>query len=190
MNDGLLIGFTGKRGVGKSEAIKILVDLGFIASHAFEPGKVAAVAYYKHIGIDENTANRMVYGDLRDVPCEKLPDNATSRFFMEELGKFMGVRLGAEWTLGAEIRVLEEQFGKERNKVIDSVVYEEALFRRYGGKIIRITAPASTNSHIVGHHTDDFQEKITADEVVHNTLDGLDKFRESLIKALRTFKEV
>lgn len=157
-----IIGFTGLRGVGKTEAADVLVKAGYERLHGFGPGKVAAKAYFEACGVDPLTAHRMSYSDLKDQPSAFLPGNATPRYFLERLGKFMGSELGPQWTLGRE---LEKHRGK--NIVVESVVYEADLFlRSYGGKIYRIERPGVEGPK--GIHTDEAQAAIQVDGTIIN----------------------
>lgn len=172
----MLIGFTGKRGVGKSEAATFLQELGYVRAHAFEAGKAATEAYFEHLGATADIASAMVYGGLRDLPSPLLPGNQTPRFFMEKFGKFMGTTLGPEWTLGVAIRRIQNQRAWA-DIVVESVVYEAELFRELKGTIVRIVRPDSTGP--VGLETDLFEATIEADVTIVN--DGsLDELRQKV----------
>lgn len=160
-----LIGFTGRRGVGKSEAAAALADKDMVRAHAFGPGKAMCVAYFRYCGADEDTANRMVHGDLKDVPSPLLPGNRTPRYFMERLGAFMGQGLGPEWTLGVELAKVERE-RPGADVVVESVVYEEPVVRAAGGKIARITRPHHKGPE--GEKTDEAEAKIVPDLTIVN----------------------
>jgi hypothetical protein len=134
-----IIGLTGRRGVGKTEVAKALQDSGYVDAHPFEGGKRMCVAYYQYLGADEDVANRMVYGDLKDTPSPHLPGNVSSRYFMERFGKWLGTEMGPEWTIGAEL-ARQKRRGAEKI-VVSSVVYEEPVVRDAGATIVKVVRP-------------------------------------------------
>lgn len=146
-----LIGLAGLRGTGKSEIAKCLVrDHGFQRLHPFDGGKAACSGYFRHLGASEDEAERMINGDLKDRASPYLPDSQTPRFFMEKLGKFMGVSLGPDWTIGREIERAQREGSGDRF-VIESIVYEADVLKQKGGIIVMVERSEST---IVGIDTD------------------------------------
>jgi len=169
---------TGDRCVGKSEVTRYLVERhGFVKVHPFDGGKAMCKAYYVYHGFDEETAERMVNGDLKDVPMEDLPYNQSSRYFMEELGKYLPT-LGLGWTLGSEIERVSRRFSGACDIVIESLVYEEEVVRSYENSlIVRLTRKEAK----IGTHSSRAVEQITPDMLIENngTLPDLfDRFDE------------
>lgn len=157
----IVLGLAGLRQVGKSHFADRLVEkYGFKKIHPFNGGKAACRGYYVHLGICEEDAWRMTDGDLKDVPCEKLPGGVASRFFMERFGKFMGIEMGPEWTLGKEIELAKEK-GIGDRFLIESIVYEDHVVRAQGGVIIRVERPGVTPTP--GLETDAYTERMTVD---------------------------
>lgn len=164
-----LIGLTGLRGVGKTTAAAHLVlRYGFVRAHPLDGGKIAAEAYFRHLGARIDEAERMVLGDLRDVPSPLLPGRATPRYFLERFGAFMGVTLGPDWTLGAELARLRAR-EPWRPIVVESVVYEAGVIRDAGGIIVRIERPGHAGP--AGIETDAAQAEIAADATIVNAGD-------------------
>lgn len=174
----IIIGLTGKRGVGKTEAASALVSKGFRIAHAFDAGKAMCEAYYSYIGIDPYSIHNMVYGNLKDKPSNFLPDESTSRYFMETVGNCMATKLGPQWTLGVVLNKLlhEDPFIPI---VVESVVYESDLIKSYGGKIIKITRE---NSSIEGIHTDEAVEGVEYDSLINNDFQSLDQFKNRVLE--------
>jgi len=161
----VMIGLTGKRNVGKSTFSRVLEEeFGWNRIHAYESGKIAAEAYFRHVlrhlpdGAD--IAERMVFGDLKDQPSPYLPGNATPRDFIERTGHFHGVELGTEWTLGLEVRAARSMHPRSPI-VVESVIYEAPWFREQGGKVVRLLRPDFDGP--VGVKSDAAQAELTTD---------------------------
>lgn len=185
----MIIGLTGKRGVGKSTIADVLEDHGFVRIHTFDGGKAATFAYFVHLGMPEDMADEAVYGNLRDVPNDYLPNRATPRLFMEKFGYWFGTEMGADWTLGAELdRVGREYLGKDI--VVESVVYESSLLKERGGKIVRVFRP--DHEGVIGINTDAAQEKVVADYDIINdgTIDDLDVAVVDMLEELCGSREI
>ena len=179
----MIIALTGDRLVGKSEVARHLVNnQGFVRVHPFDGGKAMCKAYYKHIGFDEETSERMINGDLKDTNMEALPFGQSSRYLMEEIGKFIPT-LGLEWTLGAEIERVRRIYG-EIDMVIESLVYEEAVVRAYPNNII---VKIERNSSMIGAHSSRAVQTVIPDITVENngSLDTLFAFFDGIVQAER-----
>lgn len=162
-----MIGLTGKRNVGKSTVARLLVEeFGFQRTHAFEIGLEAAREFFIAMGFDAEDAWEMVYGDLKDVPCEDLPGGVAPRFYLEKSGHFHGVELGTDWTLGLAIKC-----ARKRNPrapiVVESLVYEAPWFKKHGGVVIRLERPGHNGP--AGVESDSVQALIEADATVSAT---------------------
>ncbi len=169
---GRIVGLTGGRGVGKTTVADVMVrEHGFTKIHAFGPGKAMCVAYFTHLGMDPDTAYRCVHGDLKDTKHDLIPGDGLPRTFMEQLGRFMGVELGPEYTVGAEIdRALRADPGADL--VIESVVYEADFVQfEKRTKVVRVIRPQA-NGVIEGMHTDAAVEKVKPDAYLFNNLDN------------------
>lgn len=160
----MLVGLTGRRCVGKSEAARILTSQhGFQRVHPFNGGKAMCRTYFERLGATAEAARRMTDGDLKDIPSPLIPGQQSPRYFMERFGKFMGTAMGSEWTLGVELDAALRQSGR---LVVESVVYEAETLRARGGVIIRIARPGVDTVEAL--ETDRHEALITADHTVVN----------------------
>jgi len=138
-----IIGLAGYRQVGKTLITKHLCEKhGFKSVHPFEVWKEGLKAMYISIGVDPETAEAMVRGNLKDTPQPELPSGYDSRYLMERLGKFSGTDLGPEWTLGLALRQMDILY-PDADLVIESIVYEVDVVRQFGGHIVMIERPGT-----------------------------------------------
>lgn len=161
----IIIGLAGYRRVGKSEVGNRLVEAhGFKRIHPFNGGKAACRAYFTHLGVSPEDAVRMTDGDLKDTPSEYLPDNQTPRYLMERFGKFMGVEMGPDWTIGREL-IRATEGGADR-LLVESVVYEDSVLRSQGATIWKVTRP--TVAQTPGLETDTYTRSMVTDHEIIN----------------------
>lgn len=164
-----IIGLAGYRQVGKSKITEHLCENhGFKSVHPFEVWKEGLKAMYITIGIDEDTAEAMVRGNMKDTPHPELPDGQDSRYVMERLGKWAGTELGSQWTLGLSLRQLDKLY-PDTDLVIESIVYEVDVVRDFGGHICKVVRPGTKGT---GHETDKMTDLIVPDSTFLN--DGHD----------------
>jgi hypothetical protein len=160
----MIIGLTGKRNVGKSTVADLLVaNHGFVKAHTFESGKHVSRAYFEYCGATADESVRMTDGDLKDKPSPYLPHMATPRYFMEKLGRFMGVGLGVEYTFGATLKNLMRKYPDGQNFVFESVVYESDFARKSGAIIVMVQRDLDPSQTIDGIETDKALEGVLSD---------------------------
>lgn len=177
-----VIGFTGKRNVGKSTAADLLEEeFGFEKVHPVGALKEAWRQYLTVVTGSAQLADRMVYGDLKDVPSEFLPNKTTPRFYFEKAGKFQA-DLGVEWTLGLEFQIAR-RLHPRAPLVVESVVYEAPWLRSQGGKVIRLLRPGFDGPE--GVETDAAQADIEVDFTISAaTVDDLRSGVRRLIREI------
>lgn len=84
-----LIGLAGPAGSGKSAAAEILAEIGFARLRFAAPLKAAFRGLLSELGVSAERIERMVEGDLKEVPAPELA-NRTPRFAMQTLGTEWG----------------------------------------------------------------------------------------------------
>lgn len=163
----IMIGLTGKRNVGKSTVANLLkAEFGFASVHAFAAGKEASREWLIAAGFDADDAWEMIYGDLKDVPCDRLPGGVAPRFFMEKFGHFMGATLGVEWTLGMEVKAMRLR-KPGAPIVVESLVYEAQWFKAQGGVVWRLERPGHEGP--AGVESDAVQALVAEDVLINAT---------------------
>ncbi|WP_051949308.1 hypothetical protein [Methylosinus sp. PW1] len=82
----IVIGFKGKKNSGKSTVADYLVARhGFVRQKMFAPGKEMLRVYLRYRGVAEDRIERMIEGDLKEVPVWELFDK-TPRWVMQKWG--------------------------------------------------------------------------------------------------------
>lgn len=148
--------FAGKRFSGKSTASKVLVDDGFVDAKFADPLKNMMRAFYKTCGVDEETTERKIEGDLKEVPCEWLAGK-TPRHAMQTLG--------TEWrdmistTLWSDIFIQRVRSGVLGDKIVCSdfrFPHEAVALQELGAYTYRIER-ASLQDDDVSKHASETQ---------------------------------
>lgn len=137
-NNGLtLVGLVGRKGSGKDTAAVLLLEQGFenVKFAGALKGMIRTLLAYQ--GADEETIERMIEGDLKEVPTDYL-GGKTPRFAMQTLGTEWGRDLiGTDFWIGTTMRRAE---GKRA--VITDVRFpnEAAAIEAAGGTLIGVNA--------------------------------------------------
>src|SRR5690348_5804357 len=88
-----VIALAGKAGSGKSTAAKHLIE-----RHGYAQGKFARAlkemtrAFLRYRGVDDATIERMIEGDLKEVPSDHMMQRSP-RYFMQRIGTEFGREL-------------------------------------------------------------------------------------------------
>ncbi|GJD31478.1 hypothetical protein PMNALOAF_2737 [Methylobacterium adhaesivum] len=136
----LVVGITGLAGSGKSTAAERL-----ISRHGFERGKFANAlkemlrTLLRYRGADEATIERMIEGDLKEVPSPLL-NGRSPRHAMKTLGTEWG-RDEINEDLWVDTETASVLRRKPEKIVFDDVRFpnEVAAIRRLGGQIWRVS---------------------------------------------------
>lgn len=184
MREFTIVAFTGKRGSGKSEAAKALVEeLGFVEVKFADPLKDMLRALYQSCGVDAETVERKLEGDLKEKPCQFLLGK-TPRYAMQTLGTEWRDMLGK--TLWSEIFAQKVQSGQYGTRIVCSdyrFPHEGDVLDHMGARLYRISRPAadSVQDEAAQHPSEALVETIPVDEVILN--DGtLEDLRNAVIR--------
>ena len=89
----IIIGIAGRKGAGKDTAARKLVShYGFTVVKFATPLKQMTEAYLRSCGVGLETIDRLVNGDLKEVPNAHF-QGLTSRYFQQKLGTEFGREL-------------------------------------------------------------------------------------------------
>lgn len=162
-NTPVVVAFTGRRGAGKSAASAALVDLGFRDVKFADPLKNMLRAFFNTVWLRTVDIERMIEGDLKEVPTHWLGDK-TTRYAMQMLGTEWRDLIDTDlWSKILRYRVTEGHVGQ---KVVISdyrFPHEGVILRELGGKVVRIVGR--------GEHDDDAAQHISEtaiDELPHD----------------------
>lgn len=165
----VVFAFAGRRGSGKSTASKVLIDMGFKEIKFADPLKNMLRAFYATCGVDEETTERKIEGDLKEVACEWL-SGKTPRFAMQ--------MLGTEWRdlfskdMWSDILVKRVQNGSVGDRVVCSDLrfpHEIDALNRLNARTIRIARPDAPDDEYSKHASETQIDSLPVGMVVNNT---------------------
>jgi hypothetical protein len=179
--------FAGKRFSGKSTASKVLVDMGFVDAKFAEPLKNMMRAFYETCGVDKETAERKIEGDLKEVECPFL-SGKTPRYAMQTLG--------TEWrnmistTLWSDIFVQRVESGVLGDKIVCSdyrFPHEAEALKRLGAQTYRIERAGLVDDAVSAHISESGVDKLPVGGVIPNngTVEDLKRTVMVLVVATR-----
>lgn len=161
--------FAGKRSTGKSTASGTLMEMGFVDVKFADPLKNMLRAFYTTCGVDANTAERKLEGDLKEVPCEWL-QGKTPRYAMQTLG--------TEWrdlistNLWSAIFVKRIQSGSLGDKIVCSdfrFPHEARVLDSLGAFTYRIERPDLVDDEVSIHVSESGIADVPVNGVIYNT---------------------
>lgn len=134
-----IIGFTGLKGSGKSEAAKHLISLGFKRGKFAGALKEMIRTLLRYRGCGEGLIERCVEGDLKEVPCAAL-NGRTPRHAMQTLG--------TEWGRMCVADGIWVDTEMDFTRALPRLVFDDVRFpneaeaiRRERGIVVRIERP-------------------------------------------------
>lgn len=173
-----VVAFTGKRGSGKSEASKALVDgMNFVDLKFADPLKNMLRAMYKTCGLEEDEIERKIEGDLKEEPCPWL-QGKTPRYAMQTLGTEWREMIATDmWSEMFKMRVRSGVFG---DKIVCSdyrFPHEGQTLDDLGAVKYRITRDAAdaASDEAAQHPSETLIGSVPTDVTIHNdgTLEDL-----------------
>lgn len=147
----MIVGLTGSKGCGKDTFAQALQEIGFTLVRFADPLKEMLRTLYRCAGLDEETIERKIEGDLKEKPCPILCGK-TPRHAMQTLGTEWRDLIGRD--LWANIWASEadrlEELGEEIVTPDVRFFHEVAPIKRREGLIVRIERPGrrSNDKHI------------------------------------------
>lgn len=116
---------------------------------------------------------------------EAVGGHYTSRHVMEKIGHLLGVGLGSEWTLNAEIMRSRTLYGSDYGMVIESIVYEaKDLPQTPGLFLVRVTSDREVP--IESPKSDAFIQTIQEDAKFHNPMTGIETLGAEFDESMRS----
>lgn len=167
----IVVAFTGKRGSGKSEAARVLVEeLGFRELKFADPLKNMLRAMYATCGVDQDTIERKIEGDLKEVECPWLLGK-TPRYAMQTLGTEWRELIGTP--MWSEMFIRAVRSGNLGSRIVCSdyrFPHESAAIDELGGIKYRITRPTADamNDAAAQHPSETLIDEIPVDLEIAN----------------------
>ncbi|MGX1098866.1 deoxynucleotide monophosphate kinase [Amorphus sp. MBR-141] len=190
----IVIGLVGRAGSGKTTVADYLVERLHFQRAKFATalkGMMRALLAYR--GADPHTIERMIEGDLKEIPSPYLAGK-TPRYAMQTLGTEWGRdRIDKDFWVDSEMGALERQFSSARLTlsppmfVFDDVRFAnevEAIRASSDGILVRI-ARAAADAIEAGHESERLE--VSADVVIQNEADKRSLFLavDDLVSRLR-----
>lgn len=185
--------FAGKRGTGKSTASQALVDRGFVDLKFADPLKNMLRAMYATCGVDSDTIERKIEGDLKEVPCEWLRGE-TPRYAMQTLGTEWREMIATD--LWSEMFVRRVERGEFGDKIVCSDFrfpgHEEAALEKLNAYTYRIERPGGPEDEAGRHASETGVDKLKVRGVLHNTgtIEDIRNLVEGLVEANAVVAEI
>lgn len=182
----MLVGLTGLKRSGKDTFAQALIDQGFELVRFADPLKEMLRTLYRCAGLDEETIERKIEGDLKEKSCPILCGK-TPRHAMQTLGTEWRDMIGRDlWTLIWAGKV--DQLEAEGRDVVTPDVrfhHETAPLKRREGLVVRIERPGQKNKDL--HVSETEMMAIEPNEVVLNdgTIEDLHQKAKDLINDYR-----
>ena len=174
----VLIGFAGRKGAGKDTAGEALPDFENVKFAA--PLKLMCAVYLDYRGVDEETIDRMLNGDLKEVPTPH---------FMGHTPRYAQQTLGTEWgrvLIGDKIWV-DTAFARaaqfEKAKITDvRFPNENEAVQEEGGETMLIVDPHFVKPEDAEHPSEALIDDLATDHVVFNDKETMtvEQFQEKV----------
>jgi hypothetical protein len=161
-----LVGIAGRKGHGKDTAAAVLLVNDYENVKFAGALKEMVRAFLRYVGVEEDTIERMVEGDLKEVPNEHF-GGKTPRFVMQTLG--------TEWGRDTIFDRLWINAFASRAKQFDAVVCTDMRFpneveevKALGGVTIRIERPSAQRTGADDHPSEAMIDTLPVDYVLTN----------------------
>lgn len=179
----IVIGLCGLKGSGKDTAAQALEGYENVKFAA--PIKAMCRAFFEYIGMDPETIERVIDGDMKETPLACL-GGKTCRYFQQVIGTEMGrVLIWDEiWINAAKMRCV--QF--EKSVVTDvRFVNEGKAIHDWKGFVIGINRASAENSGDL-HPSEAEVKNVTCDVRIWNN-GSISAFKDAVVSAVRGLLE-
>jgi hypothetical protein len=184
--------FAGRRGTGKSTASKALLDMGFVDLKFADPLKNMLRAMYRTCGVDDETIERKIEGDLKEAPCDWLRGK-TPRYAMQTLGTEWREMISTD--LWSEMFVKRVESGLYGDKIVCSDFrfpgHEEDALERLNAYTYRITREGLEGASDA-HTSETSVDKLRVRGVFRNngSIADVESFVRDLYEANEAIKDI
>jgi len=161
-----IIGIAGRRGSGKDTAAGGLTNIGYQVAKFAGGIKVMLRAYLAYCGVAEQTIERMVEGDLKEVPNQHL-QGRTPRYTMQTLGTDWGRNMMGEalW-----IDAFDAHIAPLPKVAVTDMRYPNEVqhIKSLGGTTVRLDNPEHVERDGDAHSSEALVDTLKTDYLVCN----------------------
>ena len=174
-----LVAFAGRKGSGKDTAANVLINDGYETVKFADGLKTMIRALLDYVGVNEETVERMIEGDLKETNSE-IFCGRSPRYVMQTLGTEWGREMIGEdfWTDLTRLRI-----ARSSKVVITDLRFpnEAAIVEELGGVRIRIVRPNAASSGD-GHASETMIDELPVEIEIEN--DGTVKDLETTVQEI------
>jgi hypothetical protein len=182
----LLVGLTGRKFSGKDTAAAGLIEHnGFTQVSFAKPLKDMTAAYLRYLGHDEETIQRYLLGDLKEVPDPAFAGKSC-RYFQQMLGTEFARNMISQ-TFWIDAFMMKAAL---YDKVVCTDVRfqnEVDLIRNCGGYLVRIKSAVDSYTDAASQHSSETAiDSFVVDHEILNYKNGKENLQNSLIDWLNS----
>lgn len=174
----MIIGIAGEAGSGKGTAADVLIERGFVKGKFAAALKEMLRALLRYRGVDETNIERMIEGDLKELPQGAL-NGKSPRYVMQSIGQWGRDEIDTDFWIDVE---LDAKRG-EKNLVFDDLRHdnEEAALVKLGAGVLQIVGRGGIGSdHISENFTPKHPTVIDNSGTIEELRAKVDRYRINL----------
>lgn len=149
----MIVGISGKAGSGKGTTAAVLIERGFVHGKFANALKEMLRALLRYRGATEETIERMVEGDLKEIPTDWL-SGKSPRYVMQSIGQWGRESIEEDFWVDVEF----DSKSGSKNLLFDDLRHdnEEAAIVKRNGLVVQVVGRGGIDSD---HISESFNPK-------------------------------